>query len=150
MVVAELERLVEERIAPFNVHVIDFTIKREGNMKSFELFIDSEQGITTEVCSDISRSVDAFIEESGIVKGPFRLTVSSPGIGRSLKFSWQYRKHIGRELSLEVKGEGGTRRIVGSLVAADNESLVLRVGTHGSQESVRFDDIVDAHVNPPW
>ena len=150
MTLANLETLVVECISKLDLHLIDLVIKNEGKGKSVEIYVDAEQGITTKLCSEASRSVDGAIESSGILPGPYHLTVSSPGVSRSLKYLWQYKKHLGRALALKLRAEGGTREIAGKLESMDGTSVVVSVGKNGARESVRFDEIVEAYVKAPW
>ncbi len=145
---AEAEKLIEECISTKGVHLIDLEVRGEGQGKSLDVYIDSESGITTEVCSEVSRELGRLVETSGIVRGPYRLTVSSPGIARPLKFAWQYRKHIGRQLDLRVHSQEGTRTVVGKLISVDDTALVI--GSGQGTDSLTFNDIVEARVKAPW
>ena len=64
MVTADLEGLVEGSISRLGVHLIDLVVKTEGQTKAVELFIDSEEGVTTELCSAVSREIDSMIESA--------------------------------------------------------------------------------------
>lgn len=150
MAMPELESLIEECISTQGVHLIDLVIRGEGKDKLVEVYIDSEQSITTEICSKVSREVDGLIGTAGVVQGSYRLSVSSPGIARPLKFSWQYKKHIGRELEVKVQSHVGLRSIVGKLESMDDKAIVLSFGKKGEMESIMFDAIVEARVIAPW
>ena len=150
MAAAELESLVDNCISKHGVHLIEIAIKGEGNGKTVEVFIDAEQGVTTEMCSEVSREVGEMIESSGVVRGSYRLTVSSPGIARPLKFVWQYKKHIGRQLSLRVRSQDGERDVVGKMESMDENEIVLSSGKNTAPESIGFDSIVEARVVAPW
>ena len=150
MAMAELESLIEECISTQGVHLIDLAIRGEGKGKSVEVYIDSEQSITTDICSKVSREVDGLIESAGVVQGSYRLSVSSPGIARPLKFSWQYKKHIGREFEVKVQSHEGLRCIVGKLESMDDKAIVLSFGKKGEMESIELDAIVEARVRAPW
>ncbi len=150
MAVAELESFIEDCISKHGVHLIDLVIKGEGNGKSVEVFIDAEQGVTTEMCSEVSREVEGMIEASGVIKGSYRLTVSSPGIARPLKFLWQYKKHVGRQLSIRVCSEDVERDVVGKMESMDEKEIVLSSGKNSTRESIGLDTIVEARVVAPW
>ncbi len=68
MATSELESLVEDCISKLGVHLIDIVIKGDGNGKVVEMFIDSEKGVTTEICSEVSREIGGMIESSGVVQ----------------------------------------------------------------------------------
>lgn len=150
MAAAELESLIEDCISRQGVHLIDLVVKGEGKTRSIEVYIDSEQDITTGICTRISQEVDRVIEKADGGGGSYRLTVSSPGIERPLKYPWQYRKHVGRELDMKVQSHEGLRSVVGKLESTDDKAIVLSFGKKGEPESIAYDAIVEARVRAPW
>ena len=150
MTPAEIQSLVEDCISKYGVHLIDMELKSEGKGKSVEVYIDSEQGITTEICSTVSREVDRLLESAGLAGGSYRLTVSSPGIARPLKFAWQYKKHVGRQLEVKVRSAEGLRSVTGKLESADDKMIVLASGKSSDLEAIAFEVVVEARVRAPW
>jgi ribosome maturation factor RimP len=132
------------------VHLIELELKSEGHGKSVEVYVDSEQGVTTEICSTVSREMDRLVESAGLVRGSYRLTVSSPGIARPLKYAWQYKKHKGRQLEVKVRSAEGLRNVAGTLESADDKMIVLATGKGSEPEAIAFEMIVEAHVRAPW
>jgi ribosome maturation factor RimP len=141
-----LESLVEDCLSKHGAHLIDLVIKNEGKGKSVEIYVDSEQGVTAEICSEISREVGGVIQSAGVVQN--RLTVSSPGISRPLKFPWQYKKHVGRQLVLKVRSADGVSDVVGKMESVNDVELVIVSGK--VPRSIAFDAIVDGRVKAPW
>ena len=146
----ELQNVIEDRIAKLDVHLIDVVVKGDAGRKSVEVFVDSEKGVTTETCSEVSREIDGLIEATGIVRGAYRLTVSSPGIDRPLKYSWQYGKHVGRKIQLKIRNNEGTRDVTGRLQSHDNASVVVSSGESSTPESFPISEIMEARVKAPW
>jgi ribosome maturation factor RimP len=150
MATAELKRLIEEISSKYGVHLIDLVVKGEGKDRLLEVYVDSEQGITTAICSDISREIHRLLETSDAIHGSYRLTVSSPGIARSLKHAWQYKKHVGRRLDVKVRLQEGIRSSTGTLTSVNDKALVLATGKKDEPESIPLDEIVEAFVLAPW
>jgi len=148
MVLADLESLVEESISKLGVHLIDLSINTEGQTKSVELYIDCEEGVTTEMCSAVSRQIDGMIESSDVARGAYKLTVSSPGISRPLKFPWQFKKHIGRLLDLKLRSAEGTESVAGTLNSMSSNEIIVSSGKQ--QQVIAFDTIQEACVRAPW
>ncbi|MBI5474160.1 MAG: ribosome maturation factor RimP [Ignavibacteriae bacterium] len=140
-VLSELEAIATRQGA----HVIDTSIRGSKNRSIIEIFVDAEGSVTSELCSEISRDAAKLFEERDIITGAYDLVVSSPGIDRPLKFPWQYKKHVGRKLSVTLTSEGKNE---GKLVAADEDEITLDVG--GAQMRIRFDAIREATVKAPW
>ena len=64
-----------------------------------EVFIDCDSGVTLEKCQQVSRFLEAHIEENQWLGEKYTLDVSSPGLSRPLKLWRQYRKNIGRTVA---------------------------------------------------
>ena len=70
--------------------VIDLVVRGDRMHRVIELFVDSEGGVTLDLCQEISKSLVQEIEKNKTLAGTYRLDVSSPGLDRPLKFPWQY------------------------------------------------------------
>lgn len=112
-----------------------------------EIFIDAESGVTSDICSAVSRDVAEQLDARNILHGAYELVVSSPGIDRPLKFGWQYRKHVGRKLSVATHAEPA-RRILGMLVAAGENVFTIEAGAE--RLDIRFEEVREAVVQSPW
>lgn len=83
--------------------------------------IDGDNGITIDDCIALSRAIEGQLNRD---EEDFELNVSSAGADAPLKLPRQYRRHIGRELSvLMPDGE----RLQGQLSEADDTHFVIRV-----------------------
>ena len=142
--------LVEECVSRMGAHVVDLVVRGEHAQPAVEVFVDAEDGITTEICSKLSREIGNVIDRDGQIKTPYTLTVSSPGIARPLKFPWQYRKHVGRSLEVKVRSGDSVRAESGKFVGLDNNGITLERVKKGEQTHIGFHEIVEAKVLSPW
>jgi ribosome maturation factor RimP len=149
MITDEARRAIEASIASHEATLIDLHIRGEQRQKVVELFVDSIDGVTPDLCADVSRSVGKIIEDAGLVKGPFRLVVSSPGIDRPLQHRWQYTKHIGRRMRLRVQQGEIVEILDGILVHTGAEDVELELDDK-SMLKLAFESIIEARVQPPW
>ena len=147
---ARLQEVVDACAAHKGVQVIDIVFRGDRQSAVVEIFIDAEQGITTEVCADVSREVTAMIEAEGLLAGSYRLEVSSPGADRPLRFPWQYRKHFGRWLEVKLRSAEGIEARAGKLLSTDDAGLVLQGKGERGTEHIPFNGIVEAKVKTPW
>lgn len=119
---AKIYDLLEEKFAEE-----DFTdcflieLKLHANNK-LEIFIDSDTGITFDRCRQISRYLEAYLDESGWLGERYTLEVSSPGVSRPLQLPRQYPKHIGRKLKVKLK-DGS--ELEGTLTAVGEDQISL-------------------------
>jgi ribosome maturation factor RimP len=145
-----LEQLVDECVRRHGAHVIDIVIKGRQRRPAVEVFVDAESGVTTELCSAISRDIHAAVRARRLPDDIAQLTVSSPGSDRPLRYPWQYRKHVGRDLVLRHTAGGAEEECAGRLAEVDDEGLVLNTGKQGEQRRFPFTTIVRAVVKTPW
>jgi ribosome maturation factor RimP len=150
MIPDQLRKGIEESVARAGAQVIDLIIRGEKGTRVVEVFVDSEGGVTSDLCSTISKDVSKAIEESDLLQGAYRLDISSPGIDRPLRFPWQYRKHIGRALQVKSRGGDEAETIAGVLLAVEEDVIVIQPGKKDPGRRILFRDVLEARVKAPW
>jgi len=94
------------------------------------LYIDKEDGITIDDCSDVSRQISALIDVEDPVRGQFNLEVSSPGMDRPLRRVMDFQRFTGSKVKLKtIMPFEGQRNFSGRLLEADEESVVIETDT---------------------
>jgi ribosome maturation factor RimP len=143
----------EEFVRPFvegqNAYVIDVSVRGERGGSLAEVFIDTDEGVTTGLCQKISKELARALDASDLFQGRYDLVVSSPGIERPLKFPRQYPKHVGRNMSVKVRKGTSAETLRGTLLEASAESILLGV-TEEDRRTIRFDEIAEARVDSAW
>ncbi len=143
MISAQLTKLLEEKFQEEefgDCFIIE--IKSLPN-KRVEIYVDSDSGITFKKCQQLSRHLEAEIDEKGWLGEKYTLEVSSPGITRPLIFFRQYPRNIGRKL--EVKQiEGATK--IGTLIEVNETQITLeskqRIKEGKKKKTVVVQDII--------
>jgi ribosome maturation factor RimP len=99
-----------------------FTIEVKQNNSKVQVFIDSDNELSLARCTKISRYLEAIIDEKGWLGPKYILEVSSPGASKPL-VERQYKKHVGRKVSIELKD---TEEIVeGELKEVSDDKLCV-------------------------
>ena len=70
--------------------------------KNIQVFIDRDSDFSIADCASINRKLAHQLNEEMDFSSQFGMEVSSPGVGRPLQFPRQYKKNIGRKLSVET------------------------------------------------
>lgn len=94
------------------------------------ILVDRPDGIDIDVLADASHALsDALDERDDLVPaGRYTLEVSSPGIERTLRTPAQYRRFLGSDVAVKLRAPlAGSRRLRGTLVAASDSAIRLRV-----------------------
>jgi ribosome maturation factor RimP len=150
MISPELRQAIEAAAERKGTHVIDLVRRGDRGRQVIEVFIDTAEGVTTEVCAQVSREISGAIDAANLILGQYRLDVSSPGIDRPLMFPWQYPKHIGRLFRVKVRTGDVTEEIEGFLIAASGEGIRLQVKGKSEPVDIALATIVEARVPAPW
>lgn len=91
--------------------------------RKIEVFIDNDPGIQIEECAQISRFLEARLDENNkLVPDNYILEVSSPGMSNPLKVPRQFKKRIGRRLDITLT-DGS--RLEAILKAANDQGVEL-------------------------
>ena len=109
--------------------LVDFVLRGNQSTTVIQLFVDRENGVTIDDCACLSRRIGDFLdfELEDVDFGSYRLEVSSPGIERPLKQERDFRRNVGRDVSVSFLSENGEKKIEGTILATDTDSVYLRV-----------------------
>jgi ribosome maturation factor RimP len=107
-----------------------FLVEMEQKGKRLEVYLDSDSGITFDICKKVSRYLESYLDESGMLGEDYLLEVSSAGVGRPLLWPRQYRKNIGRNLQVTL-GDGTVQQ--GALTVADDDTFTIEWTTREKQ-----------------
>ena len=131
-----------------DLFIIDFKIV---NMNEIMIIVDGDNGVAVEDCIYISRFVESQLDRD---EYDFSLEVSSSGAYSDLVKLRQYKKHLGRVLSVKTQQEN----FEGRLTELNKNSIVLnwkqrepkKIGkgkvTVNKSADIRFMDITEAKV----
>ena len=145
----KLKKILEDCFQNRNdLFVVDFKIV---NVNDIIIIVDGDNGVAVEDCIYISRFVESQLDRD---KYDFSLEVSSCGAYSDLVKLRQYKKHLGRVLSVKTQQEN----FEGRLTELNKNSIVLnwkqrepkKIGkgkvTVNKSVDIRFMDITEAKV----
>jgi ribosome maturation factor RimP len=136
--------IAEEIIEKNDYLFIDLTLSGGNKNLILEIFIDSKSGVDAKNCADISKKIGDEIDKKNLIESKYRLTVSSPGIDRSLKYIDQYFKHIKRKFALKYISNGEQLLYEGKLTGINGDTLSFE--KEKSLTLIKFKDIKSAKV----
>jgi ribosome maturation factor RimP len=129
---ADIERICEELVTPIieagGYELVDVEYVKEGSDYYLRVYADKEGGITIDDCVEISRALEAKLDEKDFIEEAYILEVSSPGLTRPLKKEKDFKRSLGRLVDLKLyKAVNGQKEYEGRLAAFDENSLQLTV-----------------------
>ncbi len=145
--VKAIQDLAGPIIEQHGAFLVECVVRGERGGRVVEVDIDSDSGITTEVCASISRDLSARLDAADLIPGRYRLEVSSPGLDRPLKLFRQYPKNVGRTLTVRYSESGETKTLTGLLKSVTEQSIVLETEQKPPVE-IPFSAIGQAMVEP--
>lgn len=148
-VLENIKNLIKPVLDKHSVFLVDIVIRGERGSKLVEVFIDNYNGVTADLCADVSRDVSRILNEENIISGNYFLNISSPGLNRPLKFPEQYHKHIGHKIEVEHKDNEELKKIRGELIKADDSEITIS-DNKNSQIKIKYSNIIKALIKTPW
>ena len=140
----EIDRLTNGFLKETDKFIMDIDVK-PGNL--IIVTIDGDSLVTIEDCIKLSRSIENSLDRD---VEDFELRVRSYGADNPLVLPRQYKKHIGRELNIQLTDES---RIQGKLHAVNEKDIVVleKSGNKKKQKempekSIPLSDISDARI----
>lgn len=126
-----LTALIEPVVVAAGYDLEDVSIVKAGRRSVVRVVVDGDQGVSLDAVAEVSRAVSAVLDQNEGIMGraPYVLEVTSPGVDRPLTQPRHWRRAVGRLVRVPVTGTtGGTSRVEGRVLRADDHAVVLAVG----------------------
>lgn len=146
---SKVHKLIQEALeVNEKLFLIDCSISQSG---SIEVVVDGDQGVPLDECIRISRHIEHNLDREEF---DFSLVVSTPDITKPISHPRQYKKNIGRTLTVQTD----TEKIEGKLIDIIDDNIVLEyqarvpkdIGkgkqTIQKQDKIPIDKIIKAKV----
>jgi len=118
-------KISEEIVQKLGFFLIEIIFRGDQRKRIIEVFVDGEKNVSADDLAEISREINKLIEEQELIKEPYRLDISTPGVDRPLKFLKQFPKHFNRNFDLTFKTVDGDKNIKATLVGIQGEELTF-------------------------
>lgn len=121
--------LVKDTVEAQGVNLWDVRFLKEGAAYYLRIFIDSENGISIDDCTNVSHAVDGIIDEADPIDCSYYLEVCSAGLGRELVRDEHFATMIGQDVKIRLfKALDGTKEFIGVLTDYSNGTAVIKCG----------------------
>jgi ribosome maturation factor RimP len=120
--------------------VLELTLERPGSTVPGD-------GITLELCTEISRDLSAALDVAEAISHRYRLEVGSPGLDRALYVAHDYERFAGQFARIKLKAPAlGQFVLRGTLRGLDAERRVLLQEERGDLVPIPIDGIDSARL----
>ena len=109
----------------------------------------STGGVTLDELALVTRLVGRDFDHHDPIPGRYTLEVSSPGLERTLRTPAHFQREMGKTVNIRLRANianlehGGTRRLQGVLIAADETTATIRLDDAALTERVISIDSID-------
>ena len=121
----QIWHLAERHLEGTSHFVLNVKLIEKLNPPRITVVVDGEDGVTIDDCANLSRALSNSINQTSLLDD-YNLEVSTPGIDQPLKMLRQFKKHIGRNVKIELKEKEIVR---GKLVGIEGEEIILEEET---------------------
>lgn len=105
-------------------------------------------GITADDCATVSRALEEWFDDSGILGERYVLEVSSPGIERPIRFPKHWERFVGSDVRVRISGRRQARATI--VKVPDEATVVLRFAEDGVERAVPLKEVRDATLVVDW
>ena len=128
-VAEQVLNLVQPIAQSFGLEVLEVTYEKKFDGMHLTVIIDKEGGVTIDDCERLHRAIDAPLDELDPIECAYTLNVSSPGLDRPLKLEWDYKRNLGKKITVKLyKPLDGKKTFNGVLESYTESSFVLNTG----------------------
>jgi ribosome maturation factor RimP len=138
---SKLEKIALPVIEGEGLDLYDIEYKRESNgwVVRFYLFKEGE-GVKIADCAKVSRQLNVLLDVEDVIKHPYNLEVSSPGLTRSLKKLRHFEKSTGSLVKIKTKELVDNKKIItGVLEKVEGEDIFIL--ENGITIKIQFNNI---------
>ncbi len=142
--VSDIERFVNAVIDTKDLFLVEVIVSNKSPLR-IQVLVDSDVGLDIAKCAAISRQLATLLDSEQVIRDPYNLEVSSPGLGQPLKYRRQYLKNIGRRIQVTLVGEDhkqGELLEVGESSIVVNEEVAPAIRNPGSNRRMGSQEVV--------
>ncbi|MDD2191829.1 MAG: ribosome assembly cofactor RimP [Bacteroidales bacterium] len=129
--------IINEELEGSDLFLVDLKISKDNKIS---VYIDGDNGVFIQNCIDLSRKIEGNFDRE---VEDFELSVFSSGVGEPLVNARQYKKNIGRNISIITNDD---QTIKGELISVDDDKVVVREIPKKKKDSPVEKEIASANI----
>ena len=135
---------ISETISPIlwtlGLELADVVCVGQGSRSVVRVFIDKPEGVTLDDCERAHKALGPALDVADPFPHAYTLEVSSPGLDRPFKRIQDFRRAIGKRVTLKLKEPlAGQWRLVGTLAGVTEDSVTLELNEPSPQRIVTLE-----------
>ena len=127
-VVDRISEMISPILWTFGLELADVVCVGQGSRSVVRVFIDKPEGVTLDDCERAHKALGPALDVADPFPHAYTLEVSSPGLDRPFKRIQDFRRAIGKRVTLKLKEPlAGQWRLVGTLAGVTDDSVTLEL-----------------------
>ena len=127
-IIDKVTMFADQLLPAMGLELVEVQFRREQHGWVLRVFIDTEEGVTLDHCSNVSRELGDYLDVEDLIGHPYNLEVSSPGLERKLRGRDDYGRFQGRKAKMKVKQPvEGQKTFVGIIEEVSEDAVVLQL-----------------------
>lgn len=115
----KVEKIAQEIAEREGCVLYDIEHSGSGRGRILRVYIDKENGVGIEDCSNVSKGLNLRLDVEDVVPGEmYNLEVSTPGLDRHLKKAWHFEKAAGKKIFVQLS------KSLGALGATEDKGML--------------------------
>lgn len=150
---ADVRAHVDKVVGHEGYELVDVELSPRPGRCTLRLLIDTvppgtrERGVTVDDCTHVSRIVSDLLDAEDLVRMPYDLEVSSPGVFRPLTKAAHFERALGTRVKVKTYEKVEDRRVfTGILVEHAGGRIVLDLGTE--RVELALEKVAKANLQP--
>ena len=146
-VVDRISDAVSPILWTLGLELADVICVGQGPRSVIRVFIDKPEGITLDDCERAHKALGPALDVADPFPHAYTLEVSSPGLDRPFKRIQDYRRAVGRRVTLKLREPlAGQWRLVGTLADVTEDAVTLEVSEPPPSRTVTVEHKVIAEA----
>ena len=148
---------ISEAVSPIlwtlGLELADVVCVGQGSRSVVRVFIDKPEGVTLDDCERAHKALGPALDVADPFPHAYTLEVSSPGLDRPFKRIRDYRRAIGKRVTVKLREPlDGQWRLVGTLTDVTDDRVTLEVTEPPPPQTVTLEQhmIVEAKRVVTW
>lgn len=130
----KVEKIAQEIAEREGCILYDLEHTGSGKGRILRVYIDKEEGVGIDDCSNVSKGINLRLDVEDVVPGDmYNLEVSTPGLDRVLKKKWHFEKAIGKKVYIKLA------KSLGSIAAVEDKGIISMKQFEETLKSVEGD-----------
>ncbi len=149
LIIDKIREFLQSLLSSMELELFDVQFRREGHGWVLRVYIDSEEGVTLEHCSNVSRELGRYLDVEDLIDNAYHLEVSSPGLERPLRAIDDFIRYRGKKARVKVHEAIDGEKIFEGIVEEvtdDAERLIKLKLTDGRSIQFTFEKINKARL----